>query len=108
MCCNLALKYCDILRCNAHILHSTDLRAARGAAHIRPVLFVIHVIHKPATQRRQEQHVNLQPRHAACRDVFSLLCDDFSSLFCVFILTETMPSDTIIVLLSCLYCGSGV
>lgn len=29
------------------MLCPTDLRAAGGAAHIRPVLFVIHVIHTP-------------------------------------------------------------
>lgn len=28
--------------------YPTDLRAARGAAHIGPVLFVIHVIGRPA------------------------------------------------------------
>lgn len=71
-----------------HTLHPTDLRAARGAAHIRPVLFVIHVIHKPATQRRQEQHVNLQPRHAACREV-CLYCAMISVLCSVFLSSQT-------------------
>lgn len=39
-------------------MHATDLRAAWGAAHIRPVLFVIHVIHKPA-QTEEVRTINL-------------------------------------------------
>lgn len=56
---------------HTRILCPTDLRAARGTAHIRPVLFVIHVIGRPAKPKRQEQHVTLPPHHSGSTDIWS-------------------------------------
>lgn len=102
----------------------TDLRAARGAAHIRPVLFVIHVIGRPTKQKKHEQHFNLPPHHAVCMEVWcrsqatvtvqsfhSAGSLSFSALFlfaqCRQLNHTLSLYDTFILLLPGLYCGSG-
>lgn len=76
-------------------LYPTDLRAAWGAAHIRPLLFVIHVIHKPAKHKKEKtkcEHAasssyNISRKSQVLSDGFIHRAVVFSSMF---LFTQTL------------------
>lgn len=55
----------------------TDLRAARSATHIRPVLFLIHVIHRPT---QTEEYISLNEEELFFSSFQFIQREIFSSL----------------------------